>query len=354
MHKRFRAASCMALCAILLLGSVQAVNADGPDAVLTQAKTFQIANPIVAEMVEHKVVATTAVAQDITGVAKPSFVIEEVAGTDLAHTAVAQVSDYVNVRSKASEDGQIVGRLYNEAVAAVQAEENGWYKITSGNVEGYVKADFLSVGDDALIMSVAKTVATVQTTTLNVRKEASTDAGIVTQVGADADLIVVDQITEGWVKVSTEAGEGYVASEFVEVSVKYKKGLTQAEVEAERMKTAAGRGQAVADYACQFIGNPYVWGGTSLTRGADCSGFVMSVYAHFGVGMSHSSSAMRSVGKKVDLSEIRPGDIVCYSGHVGIYVGNNTIVHASNEKDGIKLSSPVNYRKILAVRRVFY
>ena len=352
MHKRYRAASCFVLCAALFLGSVQVANADVPE--LVQEKTYQVSNNVVANMVDQKIALSQAVSMDLSGVTLTGFAIEDVAGTDLAHTAVAQVDDYVNVRSEAGENGEIVGKLYNKAVAAIQAEENGWYKITSGSVEGYVKSEFVVVGDEELIMSAAQTVATVKTTTLNVRSEASTESSIVTQAGADADLTVVDQLTDGWVRVSTEAGEGYVSTEFVDVSTKYKTALSKAEEEAERMKTAAGKGQAVADYACQFIGNPYVWGGTSLTNGADCSGFVMSVYAHFGVYMSHSSYAMRNVGKSVSLSEIRPGDIVCYSGHVGIYVGNNTIVHASNEKDGIKLSSPVNYRNIVSIQRVFY
>ena len=101
------------------------------------------------------------------------------------------------------------------------------------------------------------------------------------------------------------------------------------------------------------MGNPYVYGGTSLTNGADCSGFVMSVYANFGVSLPHSSSALRGVGYGVSLADAQPGDIICYSGHVGIYVGNNTIVHASTAKTGIKFTSPANYRQVLAVRRIF-
>ena len=112
------------------------------------------------------------------------------------------------------------------------------------------------------------------------------------------------------------------------------------------------KGQEVADYACQFVGNPYKWGGTSLTDGADCSGFVMSVYAHFGISLPHSSSALASVGKGVSYSQAMPGDIICYSGHVAIYIGGGAIVYASNEKDGIKITNNAAYKTIVAVRRV--
>lgn len=113
----------------------------------------------------------------------------------------------------------------------------------------------------------------------------------------------------------------------------------------------SGKGQQIADYACKFIGNPYVAGGTSLTNGADCSGFVMSVYQAFGYSLPRSSYAQSAVGKGVSYSEAQPGDIIYYGGHVGIYIGNGQIVHASTERTGIKITS-ATYRSIITIRRI--
>lgn len=112
-----------------------------------------------------------------------------------------------------------------------------------------------------------------------------------------------------------------------------------------------GKGQQIADYACKFIGNPYVAGGTSLTNGADCSGFVMSVYKNFGISLPRSSYAQSSVGRGVSYSEAKPGDVIYYGGHVGIYIGNGQIVHASTQRTGIKITS-ATYRNIITVRRI--
>lgn len=119
------------------------------------------------------------------------------------------------------------------------------------------------------------------------------------------------------------------------------------------VKSSGGsaQGRAVADYGLQFVGNPYVYGGTSLTNGADCSGFVQSVYKHFGYSVPRSSSEQRSAGREVSYSEAQPGDIICYAGHVGIYIGNGQIVHASSPKTGIKVGT-ATYRTILSVRRI--
>ncbi len=303
--------------------------------------------------------------------------------SEYANIAIAQVTDYVNVRAGASEETEVVGKLYSNGAATVLGTEGGWYHITSGRVDGYVKADYVVVGDEQLARSVSRRVATVATQTLYVRKEPTTESSVLGMVPMGDDLTVTDESTaaQGWVRVSAEEGDGYVSTDYVTLSTEYKLAESKAEEEArlareeaERKAAAAAAarkkssskssgkksysspsgsgGSAVVNYASQFVGNPYVYGGSSLTNGADCSGFVMSVYAAFGVSLPHSSSGMRSVGYGVSQSEMRPGDIVCYSGHVAIYAGNGQIVHASNKRDGIKYSSAY-YRNILCVRRIF-
>ena len=304
--------------------------------------------------------------------------------------AIANVESYVNVRSAASEDSEPVGKLYTNCMASVEGVEGDWYKITSGNCTGYIKGEYLIVGDANVAKQAGRRVATVNTETLKVRTAPSTDAEILGLVPNGEDLTVTDESITGWVKVSIEEGEGYVSTDYVGLSTEYKYGETVEEEqarlaaeEAERQQAAAaekekstkgkdkdkssskesgssksysspsgGGGSSVAGYACQFVGNPYVYGGTSLTNGADCSGFVMSVYGAYGISLPHSSSALRGVGYGVSTSDMQPGDIVCYSGHVGIYIGNGSIVHASTPSSGIKISTAY-YRDILAVRRIF-
>ena len=238
------------------------------------------------------------------------------------HFVIAQVNSYVNVRALPSEDGEVVGKLYNNSVGEYISEENGWYYITSGNVTGYVKAEYCVIGEAA-------------------------------------SKLAKEMLAEGKDFVSAESKEEEAARLAEE---KRKKEERAAKLAAQKKETGtkatvtteiAENGLAVADFACQFIGNPYKWGGTSLTDGADCSGFVMSVYANFGVELPHSSSALRKVGYDVgSLSDAIAGDIICYSGHVGIYIGDGRIVHASTKKTGIIVSN-ADYKTILKIRRIF-
>ena len=142
------------------------------------------------------------------------------------------------------------------------------------------------------------------------------------------------------------------ATEYVYHSIKYEKTVGIVEENELEETEAAITGEDIVEYALQFVGNRYVYGGSSLTNGADCSGFVMAVYAAFGVSLPHSSSALRSVGYGVDASDVQPGDIICYSGHVAIYMGGNKIVHASNKRDGIKISNNASYKSIITIRRI--
>ncbi|SKB87186.1 Cell wall-associated hydrolase, NlpC family [Lachnospiraceae bacterium] len=320
---------------------------------------------------------------------------------------VAQVDNFVNVRTEASEDSEVAGKLYANSVGENLGTKGDWIKIRSGNTEGYVKSEFVVTGDKAkeLAKKVGTRTARVTTTTLYVRQDHSTEAEVLGMVPMDDQLTVLEETDDGWAKVSIEEGEGYVNTQFVHLFTEYVYAESKAEEEArlareeaereaarEAARKAAekaaknsskggkssskggasgksssgssggvsysasgsGSGSSVANYALKFVGNPYVYGGTSLTNGADCSGFVMSVYRNFGISLPHSSGADRSVGSAVSggLANAQAGDIVCYSGHVAIYIGNGQIVHASTAKTGIKVSN-ANYRTPVAVRRVF-
>lgn len=344
--------------------------------------------------------------------------------------AIAQVSDYVNIRNASNEEGEILGKLYNNSAARVVGEEGDWYQITSGSVTGFVKKDYVRTGEEgsALAEQVGTKIATVTTETLKVRENAGMDSPVVTLVSGEEEINVLEAGDE-WTKVSLDADVvGYVANDYVTVRTEFvqaesieeekarlakeeaerkaaeeaarkadeaakKKAAAEkaaaAEKEAAAKKKAAqkaaaqekkssesaesssknssseaetpqeektssysapasGSRQSIVSYALQFVGNPYVAGGTSLTKGADCSGFVQSVFRDCGYSLPRSSREQAGSGREVSLDQIQPGDLLFYSkggsiSHVALYIGNGQIVHASTYKTGIKISN-YNYR----------
>ena len=257
---------------------------------------------------------------------------------------IAQADGNINVREVPGTEAEIVGKLPNNAGCEI-----------IGTEKGYVKSEYLMTGEAAIAKAqeVKQTVATVTTTTLYVRDETNTDSHVITMMPEGEELEVLE-VLDGWVKINVDSDEGYVSSDYVSIATELPKAQTMTEVR---------YGQGVSDvrvslvsYATQFVGNPYVWGGTSLTRGADCSGFVMSVFANYGISLPHSSRAQANCGTKISASDAQPGDLFFYGNgssinHVAIYIGGGRVVHASSPKSGIKISGAY-YRTPVKVVRV--
>lgn len=319
--------------------------------------------------------------------------IEVVDNREYADLVIARVNDFVNIRSGPGTNNKVIGKLYNNSVGHFIDEENGWVKIQSGSVTGYVSGEYVVRGVDALklVKEVEVTIATVDTGKLNIRSESNTESKILGTFARGEELEVTGT-EEGFALVSYNNKVGYISLDFVKIhtefveaeSIEEERARIAAEEKARKAAQAAAEkaiadkkakeaaaaaalqaaaqavagsssdaslGQQVVDYACQFIGNPYVYGGTSLTDGCDCSGFVMSVYEYFGVKLPRTGQ--RNSGYAIDsLDQALPGDIICYSGHVGIYMGDGRIVHASTPKNGI-CTTNATYAKIIGIRRIF-
>ena len=291
--------------------------------------------------------------------------------------AFSDTGDYTYIRSAPDENSDWVGKLYKNSAAQVLEYLDGWTKIRSGSAEGYVPSDTLITGSEAeqCAEEYENNTVTVTARVLNVRAGQGTDAEILTQIAEDEQYQMTGDPVNGWYPVEVGDVDGWVSGEYVTEETSYSYGETKEEEEkriaeeerkeqeAEEQQAAEAAassvtgtdvsGQAVIDYACQFVGNPYVWGGTSLTNGADCSGYVQSVYAHFGVSLPRTTYDMVNSGYAVSYEEAQPGDLILYGdcSHVGLYMGDGNIVNALNSDRGICICS-ATYTNIYAVRRV--
>lgn len=263
-------------------------------------------------------------------------------------------SGNLNIRQEASTDSEVIGILTNYNACELLEDAGEWYKVTSGKVTGYVNKQYLVTGDEAeaIAEQEIKTVATVNTETLNVRAEKSTEAAVLSQVG-NSEAFTVNSVADGWVEISVDDSVGYISQDYVTLA----QALPTAKT-IEQVKYGDGVSDvraSVVSYALQFVGNRYVWGGTSLEKGIDCSGFTMRILGKYGISLPHSSKAQPSYGTKISASEAKPGDLFFYGSgrsisHVAIYIGNGQIVHASNKRDGIKVSNAY-YRNPICVAR---
>ena len=227
--------------------------------------------------------------------------------------AFANVETFLYIRSEPTRESEWVGKLYPDYAAKILGPVGEWTKIESGEVTGYVCSEYIIVGNSAE----QKAQEMVQDS----ETEDPTDAFTYAE--------------------SKEEEEERLAREAEEAALRAQ----------EEAAAKGGTGQAIVDFACQFIGNPYVWGGTSLTNGADCSGFVQSVFANFGISLPRTTRDLVSVGTPVSYDQAIPGDIILYDGHVGIYMGNGQIVNAINSAQGIGIL-PATYTSIVTVRRL--
>ena len=263
-------------------------------------------------------------------------------------------SGNLNIRQEASTDSEVIGILTNHNACELLEDAGDWYKVTSGKVTGYVSKQYLVIGDEAeaIAEQEIKTVATVNTETLNVRAEKSTEAEVLSQVG-NSEAFTVNSVADSWVEISVDDSVGYISQDYVTLA----QALPTAKT-IEQVKYGDGVSDvraSVVSYALQFVGNRYVWGGTSLENGVDCSGFTMRILGKYGISLPHSSKAQPSYGTKISASEAKPGDLFFYGSgrsisHVAIYIGNGQIVHASNKRDGIKVSNAY-YRNPICVTR---
>ena len=320
----------------------ESLSEDGEATTVVSANTVSGQNDVQVSVSDNTVART---------VAEP--VEEETWG--YTNMGIADVENHLNIRKSPDANSKLIGKMTKNAACEILSVENNWAHIKSGKVEGYASMDYLLTGEAAKARAreVAVSIATVNTQTLKVRQEPSTESTVLTLVPIEEKL-EVQEVEGDWVKIYLDDETAYVAAEYVDIDkqldtavtlteLMYGKGVTDVKID-------------LCQYAKQFIGNPYVWGGTSLTKGADCSGFVLSVYKKYGISLPHHSGSQARYGKKVNASEIEPGDLVFYAkngtiNHVAIYIGNGQVVHASSPRTGIRISN-MYYRTPYTIRRL--
>lgn len=250
----------------------------------------------------------------------------------------------LNIRKTPAKDGRIVGKITNNAGCEVLREKDGWTKIRSGKVKGWVSSDYLATGESALkkVNKAVMHVAKVKTDNLRVRAKASTDSRVITKV-AEGEKLEVESVQDDWIKVEINGGDGYISEEYANVTYALDEAATLKELSSGKGGVSDTR-TSLVQYALQFVGGRYVWGGTSLGHGVDCSGFTMGVFARYGIYLPHHSGSQAGCGTRISASEARPGDLFFYShggriGHVALYIGNGQIVHAQSTRTGIVISN---------------
>ncbi len=300
---------------------------------------------------------------------------------------IANVDTYLNVRKRGSESAKIIGKMTKNTGCNIISVKNGWAKIESGKVKGYVKEEYLLQGEEAekKALKVATLKAIVDTETLNVRYLPSIDSPIYDQISEDEYYTVekehltkefmqtymakhcskktVNSVEkesmyadlENWAMLSIDNEKVFISKDFVDLQYKLNRAVTIQEEQKKSSSSSSNRAAGIVSYAMQFLGNPYVWGGTSLTNGTDCSGFTMGIYSHFGYYLPRTSAAQAAATRTVSSSEVQVGDLFFYGSgsvsHVALYIGGGQIIHASNARDGIKISSAY-YRQPLKIGRV--
>ena len=271
----------------------------------------------------------------------------------------------VEVHRYKSDSGVMMTVSQGEQIAVeedMSEETDGWIEVSTDQGKGYVKVEDVSVSDS---YPVAETTEEQQERVENATvKDIADDAQMkadnaskVAQAAAEkaeeAASIVEDEESEHTKADEKVAQTAQAVAEMAQTAADNTQ-VTADTAKEDMQKHGSETGEAVAEFALQFVGNPYVWGGSSLTNGTDCSGFTMAVYANFGVGLPHYDASQRGYGIGIDsLSDARPGDLICFYGHVGIYIGDGMMVHAANARDGIKICR-ADYRSIAAIRRIFY